>query len=114
MVCREQPAWRACAETSPCWPHRAAAALPIQVSRGSLSKGAAPGAWFHLAVAYAAVVSLPLLLSTPGPPESLSVRRCQTALCRCKVLSPARQYPLKGVIIDRRVTLGQTVQSNFN
>src|SRR3954451_4407488 len=77
MVCREQPAWRACAETSPCWPHRAAAALPIQVSRGSLSKGAAPGAWFHLAVAYAAVVSLPLLLSTPGPPESLSVRRCR-------------------------------------
>src|SRR3954451_4507242 len=79
MVCREQPAWRACAETSPCWPHRAAAALPIQVSRGSLSKGAAPGAWFHLAVAYAAVVSLPLLLSTPGPPESLSVRRCPLA-----------------------------------
>src|SRR3954451_18339165 len=76
MVCREQPAWRACAETSPCWPHRAAAALPIQESRGSLSKGAAPGAWFHLAVAYAAVVSLPLLLSTPEPPEIPSVRRC--------------------------------------
>lgn len=31
--------------------------------------GAAPGAWFHLAVAYAAVVSLPTFLSSPARPK---------------------------------------------
>ena len=40
--------------------------MPIQERTDSLAMGAAPGAWFHLAMTHAVVVSLPFHLSTPS------------------------------------------------
>ena len=88
---------------SPCLPNRTAAALPIQERTDSLAMGAAPGAWFHLTMTHAVVVSLPFHLSTPsdarnGLPETMPRRRfaaTRRPLSRVDLLKP-RSLPARG------------------
>ena len=62
---RLQPASWACVRTSPCLPNSTAAALPIQEKTIASARGAAPGAWFPVAMAHAVVGLLPFSFVNP-------------------------------------------------